>query len=985
MKKARAVSLLLSLSLLVSMALPGTLAVPAYAAEEPNKGMELSKTAKDNGDGTYTITLEAYATGKKISTEVKKDVPTDIVLVLDQSGSMDEEMDTYGFRPYTDRSNSDFYALRHNGGRNPNLYYKLEDGSYATVSVERSQTESSDSYTVCLEDWTNRDYYANQNNLYVKNSVGGYDKVTMSAPEWNGSRLLYTYTFPDGIEVTSEGTFNSPGNFDDKGPLYVRSTTQEYTYTYSYTDTENVKRIIGTSEGNNTQPTDFTLYERYSAGSVTRLSALKTAVTSFSNAVARKAAGTDATLNTEDDVNHRIAVVGFATGNRSSDGYPSYENTEVFIGSDQYNYDSDASSHYKDALQDMDTLAGYNNVIASKNALDARGATYPNYGLEMAKGILDANPVPEGEKRNRVVILFTDGTPGWSDFEQDVADDAVSQAAALKNAGVTVYSVGIFEGADATQEGIDTRNPNRLVNLFMQEVSSNNGTPQDPSYYLSASDADTLNNIFQQISDNIESGGAATTLGAQTVIQDLVSDYFSLPAGTDEQDITVQTAPCTGITGGLPSWGEPQTFTGAQVSVDAATGAVEVSGFDFAGNYVGMDKLNGTETLHEPANKLLISFCVEPKDGFLGGNGVPTNAGAYIYENKDATVPVFEFDKPTVDVPIGAVSVTAEDKNVYLLGSLTADGMQAGATIKIGDVELKPDEPNYGLQSWQNEFVDITVSAQDADGNPLTDQSSLKEDTSYTISLEAAPKSAGTVSGSSDDATAAVRLFRPELTYRDSRVYYGESLPDDWTANKVSEVWKHGDTTSTDAGVVMVGEAPVLQVTCTPDSAGVLSGKVNSKQDISVRAQVKIGAEDVQLYTTFVHQACEPACSWNETAPDGDPAFLLHVDTCQLTISKQGGAADEPYVFDVYKDGSRYTEVTITGNGSQTIYELPVGSYTISEDSGWSWRYKANNGGSAELSRSTPSGSLTCTNSRSEPYWLNGFSQVVQNIFGAKN
>lgn len=988
MKSTKAISLLLSLSLAVFAALPA-LAAPTAAAQKPDEGMQIAKTATANGDGSYTVTLEAYATGEKFSTEITKDIPADIVLVLDQSGSMTEDMNTYDFRAYTGKSNSDYYELRHNGGRNPNLYYKLEDGSYGTVSVERAQTQTDAAYTVCPANWTNggytgtENYYANRENLYVK--VGEeYQKVTLIRSGNFRYTYTYTYTFPDGSQIVSE-RINTVPDFQGMGPLYVRSVTQEYDYTYSYTDHDGNRQTIGTSRGNHTQPTEFSLYERYSSGTMSRLAALQAAVSGFTDSVAKKAAGEDGVKGTADDVDHRVAVVGFATGSSGTDGYPSYENTEVFVGSSQYPYNTTAKRHYREALQAMNTAAGYNNVLASNDALTARGATYPNYGMEMAKGILDANPVSDGERRNRVVVLFTDGTPGWSGYESDVAEAAVNQAKALKNAGVTVYSVGIFEGADATADGIAQGANNRQANQFMQNVSSNNGTPQNPSYYLSASDADTLNNIFQQISDNIESGGAATTLGAQTVIQDLVSDYFSLPAGTDAQDITVQTAPCTGITGGLPSWGEPQTFTGAQVSVDAATGAVEVSGFDFAGNYVGMDKLNGTETLHEPANKLLISFCVEPKDGFLGGNGVPTNAGAYIYENKDATVPVFEFDKPTVDVPIGAVSVTAEDKNVYLLGSLTADGMQAGATIKIGDVELKPDEANYGLQSWQNEFVDITVSAQDADGNPLTDQSSLKEDTSYTISLEAAPKYAGTVSGSSGDATAAVRLFRPELTYRDSRVYYGESLPDDWTANKVSEVWKHGDTTSTDAGVVMVGEAPVLQVTCTPDSAGVLSGKVNSKQDISVRAQVKIGAEDVQPYTTFVHQACEPACSWNETAPDGDPAFLLHVDTCQLTISKQGGAADEPYVFDVYKDGSRYTEVTITDNGSQTIYELPVGSYTISEDSGWSWRYEANNGGSAELSRSTPSGSLTCTNSRSEPYWLNGFSQVVQNIFGAKN
>lgn len=77
--------------------------------------------------------------------------------------------------------------------------------------------------------------------------------------------------------------------------------------------------------------------------------------------------------------------------------------------------------------------------------------------------------------------------------------------------------------------------------------------------------------------------------------------------------------------------------------------------------------------------------------------------------------------------------------------------------------------------------------------------------------------------------------------------------------------------------------------------------------------------------------------------------------------------------------------MTIVGNGSETIYELPVGSYTISEDEGWSWRYNGTEGAAVDLSKDNTSGSITCTNSKNENYWLNGFSDVVKNIFGAKN
>ena len=80
MKKTKILSLLLCLSLFCALIVPGT---RAYADNEPDSGMKISKTATANADGSYTIMLEAYATGAKVISEITKDVPTDIILVLD--------------------------------------------------------------------------------------------------------------------------------------------------------------------------------------------------------------------------------------------------------------------------------------------------------------------------------------------------------------------------------------------------------------------------------------------------------------------------------------------------------------------------------------------------------------------------------------------------------------------------------------------------------------------------------------------------------------------------------------------------------------------------------------------------------------------------------------------------------------------------------------------------------------------------------------
>lgn len=978
MNKTKAVSLLLSI------VIPGTLALQAFATgTQGDSGMVIDKTAQKNGDGSYTITLEAYATGSKITTETKTDVPTDIVLVLDQSGSMTEKMNTYAFREYSNKNNGDYYDIRHNGARRPNLYHQLADGSYASVSVKLDRGESSFTYVECPSSWKNNviaimedpdDYWKYSNSLYIRGTDGNYQKVELTRKNTSTGWVpayTYEYKFPDGTTVTSSGGDSVP-NFGDKGPLYYRTEVPgEGTYTYTYTDQDGATQTIGTSTGETTQP-DFTLYERYESGSVSRLNALKTAVSDFADSVKTKAAGQDGEIGTSDDVKHRVAVVGFATGNRSTDGHPSYENTEVFIGADQYNYNSNASSYYTDALQDMNTTVGYNNVIASKNALAARGATYPNYGLEMAKGILDANPVQQGEKRNRVVILFTDGTPGWSGYDSEVAGAAVTQASALKNAGVTVYSVGIFEGADATSAGIADGASNRQANQFMQNVSSNNGTPRNPSYYLSASDADTLNSIFQQISGQIEEGGSSTTLDEQSVVKDIISPSFQLPTGATAADITLETY----AYGEGDSWTKNNSAMGATAVVNGDT--VDVTGFDFAQNWCGTETTNGNKTYR--GNKLVISFKVEPKSGFLGGNNVPTNTSAGIYENSSATDPVFTFPVPKVDVDIKSITVTAPNKDVYLLQDVPADTLKGGKAT-VGGVELDLTKPadNYGLESWQNAYVDITVEVKDKDGNIIAnDLNGLTEDSEYTVSVKVSPKETGTAAEQTGEGNGQIHVYKPQLTFKDSEAWYGDTAPADLNANLTETKWLHGQD---EADATKMGTAPELALTFTPDASKLDNGKINTKQDIPVDVGVKIGETDVSTHTVFQHTNCDgKTCELPQ-----DMEFLLHINTCQLTVTKTGGAAGEPYVFTVYRDGSEYSEVTIVGNGSETIYELPVGSYTISEDEGWSWRYVGTEGAAVDLSKDNTSGSISCTNSKTENYWLNGFSDVVKNIFGAKN
>lgn len=908
------------------------------STQAASNGVELNKTAVKTDDG-YKITLEAFATGA--SSVVSSQTPTDIVLVLDQSGSM---------------------------------------AHCIVCGAETLSEHRVDTYTEILNPDTGSKYY-------IKDG-SGYQEVKYC----DGDHVLSNYKHnaswvPTGLRSTGlahKNYIRDHGVIPDNGtPLYTRS-----------------------SEGENC---------------TSRLSALKSAVTSFTNAVAEKAAGADKNINTTaDNIHHRIAIVGFgSTPSGDNDGYGN--NTEILsvkgtnssYGNNQgqtvgvrYNQLTDAQ--YSSALQDMSISEGKTMISHSIDALVARGATCTDLGMNMAKAILDANPVKQGENRNRVVIVFTDGSPTNSNgFEKSVASNAIVKAKEIKDAGTTVYSIGVFSGADASSAGEEPDqdykydswgNPDyteaqmsAACNWFMQKLSSNNGTPQTPSYYLSAGNANALDNIFQQISNEV--GGSATQLDDKATIKDIVTPYFTMPAIA--ADVKLYTAESNGST---DSWKDRENFDGT-VTLNTEDNSISVSGFSFKDYWCGTHTdANGTQTFHD-GKKLIIEFTVKAKTGFLGGNDVPTNGTDSGIYDKDGTS-VGKFDVPTVNVPIDPVTVSAEDKNVYLLGSVTADDLKSGAIVKVGNVPLDLSKATdtskpYGLEAWQTEYVDITVTVKDTTGKDVTGNlTNLTDDTTYTIEVKVSPKTetpSETSSGSAAKAqsgrgNAKINVFTPELTFKDSTAYYGETVPanNNYSGNQVgAEKWMHDGTEAVPSE--MLGEKPTLDISYTPDGSKLKDGKY-TKQDVPVSATVKIGTENVNEHTAFVHQECTTACGWEAPATPGAPAFLIHVKTCQLTITKNGGAENEPYVFTVKKDGQPYTEVTIVGNNNVTIYELPVGTYTIEENTGWSWRFDPtykNNG--VELSADQTSREITCTNARTIDKWLNGFSDVVTNTFDVKH
>ncbi|MGM9590406.1 MAG: hypothetical protein ACI3V0_09590, partial [Faecousia sp.] len=547
-----------------------------------------------------------------------------------------------------------------------------------------------------------------------------------------------------------------------------------------------------------------------------------------------------------------------------------------------------------------------------------------------------------------------------------------------------VYSVGIFDGADATSAGSKNGTDTQKANWFMQNLSDNKGTPQTPSYYLSAADSNTLSNIFKQIADNIESGGSATTLDEKAVIKDIIAPQFTLPEGATTASITLETYQYTGEN----QWSKNTDSMGAKATIN--NNQVDVSGFNFSENWCGTETTNGTTTYR--GNKLVISFPVEVKDGFLGGNGVYTNTKAGVYENSSSINPVLVFERPQVDVEIKSITVTPEDKNVYLLGDLTADQIKSGATVTVGDVNLNLAADNYGLEPWQYEYVDITVTYKDKDGNTLTNLNDLTDDTTYTVSVEVSPKYDGTVTAKTGEGTGNINVFKPVITFQDTAVAYNEQANFDNAAktnrNLVSVQWKHGETA---ADTTTMGEAPALTYAYSSNGTVFTNSEPTLTQETSVKVTVSIGQNDITQYVSFWRNKCEAdnGCTFeggSVSATDNNRVnFIVHIKTFDLTIVKQGvdqADAGAPFVFNI-KGGNVDMNVVIYGNGQVTIKNLPAGNYTVEEVGGY-WRYDITQAKPGKIQNANAqNNTVTFTNTRTNNQWLDDFASATNKFTGA--
>ena len=301
--------------------------------------------------------------------------------------------------------------------------------------------------------------------------------------------------------LSTEGTEGVPDDPTLSAPAREKTVTANGDGTYKVALNVTGAKSTDTGEIVTNQPLDIVLVLDVS-GSMdgplsggTKIDALKTAVNGFIDATADE----NATI-TDRSQRNRIALVKFAGDVSSSVG-------DDFYRKDGYSY------NYTQIVSNLtDEVSGLTDTV---DGLRAAGATSADYAFDRAEEALTYQPRANAKK---VVIFFTDGEPNHgSGFDPTVAATAVNKAKSLKDAGTTIYSIGVVSGANPGDtssnlnkymHGISSNYPDATAtsseHLWGKSWNANLGDrAETSSYYKAATDAGQLNNIFESIYQEI--------------------------------------------------------------------------------------------------------------------------------------------------------------------------------------------------------------------------------------------------------------------------------------------------------------------------------------------------------------------------------------------------------------------------------------------------------------------------------------------------
>lgn len=311
-------------------------------------------------------------------------------------------------------------------------------------------------------------------------------------------------------------------------------------------------------------------------------------------------------------------------------------------------------------------------------------------------------------------------------------------------------------------------------------------------------------------------------------------------------------------------------------------------------------------------------------------------------------------DNVTATVSGNTVSVTGFDYSAKWCGSRTdADG-----------------HITYGGQKLIVEFK-IQPTADFLGGNGV--QTNVGTDDGIYESSEAGKKPVEKFAPQSADVP--VKAVNPEAT--GTEIYLGQKtnledrvITEIPQLNRVNNAYVDVTYTVTDENKQIVGTYTVP------------AGKTSSEGTWEWPNGGEVQPDKTTTYT--VTSTSTPSTGDKTKTADDETTFTIKVNTCSLTISKTvtgtGANQNQTFVFDV-KDstGKLVTTIVLKDGEHKTITGLAVDTYTVTEDTSWSWSYSIVDGNNktATLSGTTPSATVAVTNNYNPHNWLTSLAKAL--------
>lgn len=368
--------------------------------------------------------------------------------------------------------------------------------------------------------------------------------------------------------------------------------------------------------------------------------------------------------------------------------YPQKDLTKDPINGKAYTDLYTSSQEYSRALQSMRTKQGVASVRAAINALTANGATRTYAGMDMAKNILAKAKTANSNRQQVVILFTDGDTNSEQDDVYDLANSMKNNGVLIYTVGLFKDADQTKGEYDREKERDDYNLfLNKVSNnsIEYKNQGSKPRTKTDKTYYLPAQDAASLSAVFAQISREVSK--LDLKVDSKAILQDTLSGYFTFDADTNAAgSITVQTAAFEGIdANGQMKWGTPENATGTTVEVTGKK--ITVTGFDY-GSSENLVTVHETGDPKYTGKKLIVTIPIKPDttsnvtwsakenpyDTNSTAKGTEAGLSGYGYQDKTGTLSTTLPTSPKAPVTGYTVTYAWANGNQYTGATLPTGG-----------------------------------------------------------------------------------------------------------------------------------------------------------------------------------------------------------------------------------------------------------------------------------------------------------------------